>query len=194
MNTKKKITKKKATKKPASKKAEAKKSEVKKPVTKKTLTKKITTKKSSVQVNRSAQRARSAQGDEKFFSHLAQTGRPIESAQFAGYSRAMVYKRKKDEPDFAEQWDVAKETYIESFEKYIDKRALKGYKDPVFHSGVKVGSRRKFSDSLALARLKVLAPEKYSERQRLEQDNNQATSDTQSMTPIIKLTLNGNTE
>lgn len=54
--------------------------------------------------------------------------------------------------------------YRESCEKKIDKRAFDGVKEPVYFEGEVVGHKMKYSDALAMFRLRGLAPEIYAER------------------------------
>jgi hypothetical protein len=53
---------------------------------------------------------------------------------------------------------------IDLMEAEADRRGIEGIDDPIFGKDGVIGHKRKFSDTLLLARLKAVAPEKYSTR------------------------------
>lgn len=48
--------------------------------------------------------------------------------------------------------------FQENLERKVDKRAFDGYLEPVFYEGEVCGHKRKYSDTMALARLKRIDP------------------------------------
>jgi len=97
-----------------------------------------------------------------FVAHLAQCGCVTEAAKVAGWTRRQsVYELRNKYPEFAQAWDEAREQYIEKLEEEADRRALEGVEEPVFYQGERVGTVRRYSDTLLIFRLKALRPEKY---------------------------------
>jgi hypothetical protein len=79
-------------------------------------------------------------------------------------SGAINKSRTRGNPEFEQKVMEALEKYVESAEESVDKRAFKGVDDPVYFEGEVVGYRKKYSDALAMFRLRGLAPEKYAEK------------------------------
>jgi hypothetical protein len=94
-----------------------------------------------------------------FLKSLATTGRVGESIQAAGLNRSTVFALKRSDHVFAEQWQEAMDTYCDMLEAEIERRAVAGWDEPVFHMGEVCGYKRKFSDTLLLAKAKRHIPE-----------------------------------
>jgi hypothetical protein len=107
---------------------------------------------------------RSSVGDAAFFRVL-ESGRAVGAAcAAAGYSRARVYRWRVKDAAFAARWDRAAEIAVDRLEAEADLRAREGVEVVVLRRGRTVGTRRRYSDGLLLARLKALKPERYRER------------------------------
>lgn len=101
-----------------------------------------------------------------FLQHLARHGIPTLAAKAAsphtetgnleGFKRA----RKKDSA-FDEAWAIALEMAKDSVEQEIHRRGVEGVDEDVWYRGEKVGTTKKYSDNLLLARMKALDPERY---------------------------------
>lgn len=98
------------------------------------------------------------------FRELAEHGFIGKACAAAGYKRTTVTEWRRDNPEFAEQFDDALAAHVESLEAEADRRGKNGIDKPVFYRGVQVATVKEFSDTLLLARLKALAPDKYRER------------------------------
>ncbi len=57
---------------------------------------------------------------------------------------------------------------MSALEDEARRRAYDGWLEPVFHKGVKVGTVRKFSDTLLIVLLKAHKPEKYRENIKMD--------------------------
>ena len=125
--------------------------------------------------------------DEKrrvFLEALAAVGNVTQAAKSAGLSRTIVYKRRREDEDFARDWDEAKWIGGGALEDEAIRRARDGWEVPVFHDGQKCGTVRKYSDTLLIFLLKGAMPDKYADRQKTELSNpdgtlNSAMSDAQ---------------
>ena len=106
--------------------------------------------------------------DEKFFATLAKLGTVGAACQAARYSRATVYRWRKEDEEFRRRWDEADEQYVELMEHEADRRAVKGTSRPVFYKGEKVGQVREYSDTLLMFRLKAKRPGVYRENSSVE--------------------------
>lgn len=133
---------------------------------------------------------RSYRRDAVFFEGLA-LGMPVHAAaKRAGYAHRTVYKYKKEDPQFAEDWEEAVEKRIQDLEREADRRAAEGVRKPVFKQGVQalvpvldeegrqvldeegrpryeLAFQREYSDTLLMFRLKALRPDVYRERHEL---------------------------
>jgi len=81
-----------------------------------------------------------------FLAVLRGSGNIRHSCEKAGIARSIAYKWRKEDKNFADKWNEAKEDAIEALEYEARTRAIKG------------------SDVLLMFLLKSLRPEKYRER------------------------------
>lgn len=103
------------------------------------------------------------------FLHALRTGSTVTSAcASARMSTQTAYLLRLDNPEFRAAWEQAKaegeEALVTNLEDEADRRAFNGYLEPVFHEGVQVGSKCRYSDTLLIFRLKALRPDRYRER------------------------------
>lgn len=121
----------------------------------------------------------------KFLQTLSETGNVSKSAQKAGIVRSRAYQAKEESKDFADAWNQALEIAADALEEEARRRAAVGVLEPVFYQGEKVGTVRKYSDTLLIFLLKGIRPEKYRER-------SDVTSGGEKLpTPIIYVPNNG---
>lgn len=105
---------------------------------------------------------------ELFLEYLRERPNVTKAARWAGWTRQNVYILRDNDPEFAKAWDAALEESIELCEGEMHRRAFDGTLKPVYQSGVKVGSIREYSDTLAIFLMKAHRPEKYRETTRTE--------------------------
>jgi hypothetical protein len=72
-----------------------------------------------------------------------------------------AYYHRSHDPQFAEQWDKARDHGIEMLHARVFQRALEGDTEPVFHAGVPVGYIRKYSDKLQIELLRAYKPDTF---------------------------------
>ena len=101
--------------------------------------------------------------DERFFAALANGHAVGRAADAAGYASASVYRWRLADPLFAGNWARAQAEAADLLAEEADRRGRDGVDEPVFHAGREIGSKRRYSDGLLLARLKALLPHKYRE-------------------------------
>ena len=106
--------------------------------------------------------------EEVFLLTLAESGNVSRAAAKAKLSRTQLYNKRKADPDFARVWDEAETLGVSALEDEARRRAYEGVLEPVFHKGVKVGTVRKFSDTLLIVLLKAQLPEKYRENIKMD--------------------------
>jgi hypothetical protein len=73
----------------------------------------------------------------------------------------MAYYHRKRDPQFAEQWDKAREYGIEMLHARAFQRALEGDLEPVYSMGVVVGHIRKFDSRLQIELLRAYRPNQF---------------------------------
>ncbi len=100
---------------------------------------------------------------ERFLSYLADTCNVSRSCRLAGVDRSDMYKLRKSDENFAYAWDQAKELGIGALEDEMHRRAFEGTLVTNQY-----GTRRKYSDVLAIFLLKAHKPDKYCDRYRTE--------------------------
>lgn len=95
-----------------------------------------------------------------FLDTLAKTGRVTESARSVGYTTTQhLHKMRREDEDFAEQWDLAVAAAKDVLEAEAIRRAHDGVLEPTYHKGEIVGYTTKYSDALLMFVLKKLDPE-----------------------------------
>lgn len=100
----------------------------------------------------------------KFLEILGTCANVTKACELANLSRPTVYDWKRNDPEFATEWEEALALGIEACEAEAFRRAFDGYEEPVYQGGRLVGVVRKYSDSLAQFMLRAHAPEKYRDR------------------------------
>jgi hypothetical protein len=98
-----------------------------------------------------------------FLLAYANTGNVRAACEAAKVHRRTHYKWLED-PAYSAQFEDAKVDATDALEREARRRALEGVLEPVFQIGEKVGSIRKFSDTLLIFLLKGLKPDTYRER------------------------------
>ena len=92
---------------------------------------------------------------DRFFANLARTDHVTESAATSGIDRAVLYKRRREDPEFAARWDAAREAYADTLEAEAHRRAVIGTDKGIWHQGVQVGVEKQYSDGLLSQMLKA---------------------------------------
>lgn len=85
------------------------------------------------------------------------------SAAKAGISRSRVYQLRKEDEEFARDWDEAEEKGSDYIEDEARRRAVEGVTKPVFYQGDVCGYVQEYSDTLLIQILKARRPDKYRE-------------------------------
>lgn len=115
----------------------------------------------------SKQQTRTIMAKVKFLRDFAVCGVVGRSARAAGVGRQVIYSWLKDDPRFKELFDQAAEDALDTMEEEARRRGVDGVLEPVFQGGEKVGSIRKYSDTLLAMFLKGKRRENFSERQEI---------------------------
>lgn len=98
---------------------------------------------------------------ETFLSALSTSANVTLSAAQAGVSRAVAYKRRSKDPEFAKLWDEAVEEALDLLEAEVQRRAFQGVDEPVYYQGEVKGHVKKYSDTLAMFLLRAYRPQKF---------------------------------
>ena len=96
-----------------------------------------------------------------FCQALAEGGSVSKAASAVGVSRNAMYKLRKRDEEFAQEWDDAVESGTDVLEDEAVRRAKEGTDKPVFYQGVECGRVREYSDTLLIFMLKARRPEKF---------------------------------
>ena len=105
---------------------------------------------------------------EIFIKELARIPNVTAAAKKARITRGHAYYTREQDPAFAEAWDDALEQSVNNMEGEAYRRAVHGTLEPVFYMGRKVGSVRRYSDSLIMFLMRSHNPSKYKETVRNE--------------------------
>ena len=89
------------------------------------------------------------------------TGEIKETARIAGLSWPSHYNWLRDDPAYAQAFEVAKRITRDSAEDEVHRRAFHGFAKPVIYKGEITGTYLEYSDTLAQFWLKGNCPEKY---------------------------------
>lgn len=105
---------------------------------------------------------------DKFLAELAKSCNVSAACRIAGISRSAAYEWRESDVDFAKAWDEAEQEAADKLEAEAWRRAVEGVEEPVYHSGVKVGTVRKHSDRMLEILLKGHRPERFVDRIKAE--------------------------
>lgn len=103
-----------------------------------------------------------------FLKWLCKKGNVTAACDKAKVNRTWVYEVKGNDQEFAAAWDIALIEATERLEAEARRRAVDGTLEPIHYLGKKIGSVRKYSDTLMIFLLKAHAPEKYRDNSRIE--------------------------
>lgn len=93
----------------------------------------------------------------------------IKACRAAGVTFHALASWRKDHADWWPEWETyARQVFVEALEQEVDRRAFVGNLEPVYGKTGLQGYVRKFSDQLAMFRLKALDPDKYADRKKTE--------------------------
>lgn len=99
-----------------------------------------------------------------YLMKYTETGRNDIAVKFAGVPIAAAFFWRKEDPEFQEAYNEARDMVVEMLESHAIKRGTQGVRKPIYHRGMLVGFDRQYSDSLLQFMMKGLAPETYRER------------------------------
>ena len=85
----------------------------------------------------------------------------MEAAKKAGISRASHYRWISQHDEYRKVWTRTQHLAREYLESELVSRATKGWLEPVYYQGAKVGSVRRYDGSTGMALLRGMWPEKY---------------------------------
>jgi len=114
----------------------------------------------------------------EFLEKLAEGHTVTYSAELCRVSRSTVYKQRDEDPLFATAWKDAEAAGTEVLEEEGYRRAVKGVLEPVYQAGKKVGTVRKYSDTLLIFLLKGRKPETYRDNATLKHEGKVEIDDT----------------
>lgn len=117
------------------------------------------------------EQAKKARSDDQrkadFLYALSELAAITGACEASDVPRVTVYNWRERDPDFAKAWDEALEKGIDALEDEMMRRAKQGVEKPVYQGGLKVGTVREYSDTLAIFLAKGRRPERYRERTEL---------------------------
>src|SRR5437870_358248 len=85
---------------------------------------------------------------DRFIRRLAESGNVADASRKARIPSQTVYDWRKADPKFAALWDEAERVGSDAVEGETFRRAIKGWDEPVFQQGRKVGTIKRYSDRL----------------------------------------------
>ncbi|MHA2063680.1 MAG: hypothetical protein ACXABY_04775 [Candidatus Thorarchaeota archaeon] len=102
----------------------------------------------------------------KFLDMLAKTGSVNAARDAVGYASATnLYQFRRENEEFAAEWDVAVNIAADRFEDEVDRRAVEGIDEDIYFKGEVVGQKKVYSDALLQFRLRGMRPSKYNPQQ-----------------------------
>lgn len=116
---------------------------------------------------------RALKWEKAFIASLCMYGVVSKACDDADVNRSAVYAHREAHEDFAQAWAEALEIAADAMELEVRRRAVDGVEEPVYQGGGKVGTIRRYSDTLLMFLLKGTRPEKFRERHELVGKNGQ---------------------
>jgi len=107
---------------------------------------------------------------------LAETGNVTAAARAAKIHRTNHYNWLNDDPEYAKAAKDAMDAASDLLEGEARRRAYTGVLEPVYQGGEKVGTIRRYSDTLLIFLLKGAKPDKYKERGEIKHSGGVAVS------------------
>lgn len=104
----------------------------------------------------------------RFLESLRDQGAVTEACQVTGIGRRTAYDQRERDPAFAGAWDEIVNTQLDNIEDAVVKRAREGWLEPVWHEGKRVGTKRKFSDTLQIFVLRQRRPNRWAQAEKLK--------------------------
>jgi len=101
-----------------------------------------------------------------FLEGLAEGMGVADAARAASVSRSLVYKWRKADKAFANDWDDAYAFGADALLAEARRRAVDGVDEPVYYQGRKCGAVRKYSDTLLMFMMKARDPLRFCDRAR----------------------------
>jgi len=102
-----------------------------------------------------------------FLGVLSKTGRVAEAARSCGFQdTSSLQKYRRENEDFAEDWDLAIESAANVLEEEAIRRATDGVLEPIYYKGKIAGYKTNYSDTLMMFMLRGLKPSVYRETAR----------------------------
>lgn len=92
------------------------------------------------------------------------------ACELSGLSRKSAYDHRREDEEFAADWEDALDVSMDLLEEEARRRALEGVEEPVFYQGESCGLVRKYSDTLLIFLLKGGRPEKFRERHEVKHE------------------------
>lgn len=114
----------------------------------------------------------------EFLDALAETASVVRACEVSGVPRRTAYDWRRDDEEFAAEWERALDIGTDALEDEATRRAFEGVDEPVHYQGVATSTIRKYSDTLLMFMLKARRPDKFKERSAQEH-----TSPDGSMSP-----------
>jgi len=106
-----------------------------------------------------------AEAVDLYITHLALTGGKRKSARLALIEPHALWAYRKSDEDLKEREAEAlafyEESIAEDIEAEMQRRGIRGVKEPVFYEGQKCGHKRVYSDKLLMALAKRHMPQEY---------------------------------
>lgn len=103
-----------------------------------------------------------------FLDKLSKSPNVSAAAKAAGYSRKFFYELRKEDLEFAEQWQEALDSSLDTAEGELYRRAVRGVVKRIYYQDKQIDTVREYSDTLLIFLLKSHKPEVYRETVRNE--------------------------
>ena len=92
---------------------------------------------------------------ETFFAELAKTDHIGKACTASGIPQRTAYGWRDTDPEFAQRWTAARESFADHLEAEATRRAVTGTTKGIWHQGARVGEEQQYSDSLLALMLKA---------------------------------------
>lgn len=107
----------------------------------------------------------------QFLAAFSKSGSPHMAAKCAGVSVGTHYVWMSTRPRYKEAFLLAQDEANDYLEREARRRAIEGWREPVYQQGMLVGYKTKYSDPLHIELLRANNPEKFKPRVVTESTN-----------------------
>lgn len=98
---------------------------------------------------------------------MSKSGIVLQACEAVGVDYSSVTTAREQDANFNRRWVEALEMAADRLEEEVHRRAVRGWDEPVFYQGAKVGESHRYSDRLLELMIRAKRPAEYKDKKEL---------------------------